>query len=66
MRSTNSRTVASVVSVSDKSKSLKLKSRRWSDWADGMVANFKHTQNIYMKTAGKTTGFKFKNSALFS
>lgn len=37
------RTVASVVSVSDKSKSLKLKSRRRSDWADGTMATFKHT-----------------------
>lgn len=37
------RIVASVVSVSDKSKSLKLKSRRHSDWADGTVATFKHT-----------------------
>lgn len=37
------RTVASVVSVSDSSKSLKVKSRRRSDWADGTVATFKHT-----------------------
>lgn len=43
LRSTNMRTVASVVSVSDSSKSLKVKSRRRSDWADGTVATFKHT-----------------------
>lgn len=35
------RMVASVVSVSDNSKSLKLKSRSRSDWADGTVATFK-------------------------
>lgn len=44
MRSTNIRTVANVVSVSDKSKSLKLKSIRRNDWADGIVATFRHTQ----------------------
>lgn len=38
------RTVAIVVSVSDSSKSLKVKSRRCSDWADGTVATFKHTR----------------------
>lgn len=54
LRSTNRRTVASVVSVSDSSKSLKVKSRRRSDWADGTVATFKHTQ--VLGSEGDTTG----------
>lgn len=50
------RTVASVVSVSDSSKSLKVKSRSRSDWADGNVATFKHTQVLGSEgdTAGET------------
>lgn len=50
------RTVASVVSVSDSSKSLKVKSRRRSDWADGTAATFKHTHTLGSEgdTAGGT------------
>lgn len=54
LRSTNMRTVASVVSVSDSSKSLKVKSRRRRDWADGTVATFKHTH--VLGSEGDTAG----------
>lgn len=47
------RIVARVVSVSDKSKSLKLKSRRRSDCADGTIDTFKHT---YAHTCTPTLG----------
>lgn len=60
LRSTNMRTVASVVSVSDSSKSLKVKSRRHSDWADGTVATFKHTRVLGSEwdTAAETAWFQ--------
>lgn len=55
------RIVASVVSVSDKSKSLKLKSRRRKDWADGTVATFKPTYTYKHEEVQGGCGFNDMN-----